>query len=120
MDKEYGKRDTRLARMGFWSYRAYLKSDLWKAIRASKLQSVDERCELCSNRATVVHHTNYSFKTLRGRYLSGLIALCHECHCRCEFDESGRKLRLEESRLKTRTLLKQRRSDRASCQGVKL
>lgn len=91
--------------MGFIDYRAYLKSDLWKSIR-EKVRSVKPACEICGHPTTCVHHLSYSLRILRGDLLNQLVALCNDCHKRCEFDDNGRKRSFHRTNRMTKKLLK--------------
>lgn len=76
----YRYRDDNLLAMGYPSYRAYLKSDLWRSIRARVL-AARPLCEGCAKRqATQVHHRAYDPVTLRGENLNALTAICRRCH----------------------------------------
>ena len=77
--------------LGFASYSDYLKSDLWKGIRARVLKCANGRCCCCNAIAFEVHHDVYSEENLSGRSLNGLFAICRKCHQTIEFTESGRK-----------------------------
>lgn len=105
---EYEKRDGILMTMGFWSYRRYLRSDLWASIKAAKMDSAGWKCELCGESAQCIHHTSYSKKTLTGKNLRGMLAICRACHYHVEHDENGRKLCLIESREKSRRIFRER------------
>lgn len=96
------KRSEDLKSMGFSSYDAYLRSDLWLGIRARVL-SAQPTCELCGQPAECVHHQHYGRKTLEGKTLENLKALCHPCHQYIEFEADGQKtsLRIVRGRFKT-------------------
>lgn len=61
------------------SYREYLASDLWKTIRARVLKRDNETC-CCGNRATQVHHREYSPAVMTGHNDAMLVSLCKPCH----------------------------------------
>lgn len=95
--KTYGARDVNLRTIGFASYADYLASPLWQAIRA-RFIGKGRQCLRCGRPATEVHHKRYSVDVLRGASSgAGLIAVCHECHKRCEFREDGSKVTLKEA-----------------------
>lgn len=75
-------------------YSEYLQSDLWNAIRGCVLLRDKNECYGCGKRATQVHHRNYSEETMRGRDVSGLVAVCGACHRWIEFD-GEKKVALE-------------------------
>lgn len=87
----YYMRNSLLQKLGFQSYAEYLASDLWMKIRRAVLDRDDRRCRLCGEPTTIVHHIDYSRKTLCGRTLDGLAALCDLCHTKVEFDSDGNK-----------------------------
>lgn len=96
-----------LRSLGFDSYSAYLKSPLWKRIRARFL-SWHRYCFLCPCRAEQVHHIIYSRRNLLGQSPRGLRALCRACHLDVEFD-GERKRTLKEAQLALKRLTVQRR-----------
>ena len=112
----YKKRDAVLFRIGYASYRDYINSKLWKAIRSAKL-SCDPQCELCGHRAQHVHHQSYSFSTLTGRNPKGLVSICASCHQEIEFRQDGTKRNFEAVMKRTRHLLARRRKE-ATAQAV--
>lgn len=65
--------------LGFNSYRGYLKSKLWRQIRAQKLDS-DPKCFCCKRNATQVHHRAYTLKAMRGHDMDLLMSVCGSCH----------------------------------------
>jgi hypothetical protein len=88
----YRERNLNLRAMGFASYKEYLRSDLWRSIRARVLEAHPD-CFACGGTATQVHHRTYRKKDLEGRDLRKLFAVCASCHERCEFrDGDGEKL----------------------------
>ena len=98
----YGARNAILSRMGFKSYPAYLRSDLWKSIRGRYIVG---NCLVCrKKKATTLHHTEYSEETLRGGGKS-LIRLCRTCHMCLEFSGFGVKSTLEEANAKLKKAL---------------
>jgi len=102
------KRAKALGRMGFASYRDYLKSPLWKLIRAAKLD-LDPTCEICGrSKATTVHHLRYNEQTLRGKNSHALISTCRDCHRKIEFKTGGEKRTYEAAMKLTKKLLQDR------------
>lgn len=102
----YDKRDAILKRLGFLSYRDYLNSKDWKAIRIAVLATTDA-CEICRcAKASQVHHLAYNRAALTGRDRTKLVALCGECHRRVEFRQDGGKRGFEAMRKTTKKLLK--------------
>lgn len=102
----YKQRDVVLFRMGFASYRDYLKSQLWKVIRDAKL-AVDPRCEICDGSlANQVHHIAYNREVLQGKNRRKLVSTCGDCHTKIEFHSDGRKRSFESAYKKTRQLLR--------------
>ncbi len=102
----YKQRDEVLFRLGFASYRDYLKSELWKLIREAKL-AVDPKCEICNSVAGQVHHIAYNRQVLQGKNRRKLVSVCEECHCKIEFHPpDGRKRSFESAYKKTKQLLR--------------
>ncbi len=89
----YKQRHFDLKAMGFDSYDAYLKSDLWIGIRRKVLE-LSPICTVCErNPATQVHHRKYIRKVLDGRDMRWFYAVCGGCHFTAEFREhDGAKL----------------------------
>lgn len=76
--------------LGFASYRAYLRSALWKWIREKVFAQKGRTCVLCDRRATQIHHRSYDRLTLKGIILTYLEPICSGCHHRIEVTPSGR------------------------------
>ncbi len=87
----YHQRDAVLRTMGFRSYVAYLRSPLWRYIRAGVMLAHARRCVLCPRRARVVHHLSYARVVLTGADTTKLAPLCNGCHKRVELGQGGRK-----------------------------
>jgi hypothetical protein len=83
---QYRRRAVNLAKLGFASYAAYLRSDLWRKIRMRVLAKHRHVCKRCKGRATQVHHRKYVMKAMTGENLGLLIPLCGPCHEFCEWD----------------------------------
>lgn len=79
--------------LGFASYRAYLRSALWRSIRVRVFRQKGHTCSLCSRRATQVHHRSYDRLTLLGLILTYLEPICQYCHKKIEVMPGGRKRR---------------------------
>ncbi len=84
------KRSKKLRKLGFKSYPAYLKSDLWKDIK-SRLLGADVRCVVCEQDAETLHHRDYNYHTLSGKDCSTLEPICFQCHRLIEFYIGGEK-----------------------------
>lgn len=80
-----------LRSLGFASYRAYLKSPLWKAIRRLVFAKKGSRCVLCGRKAQQIHHRRYDRQTLLGAILTWLEPICIPCHETIELKPNGRK-----------------------------
>lgn len=100
--KEYQDRDARLLDMGFASYDAYLKSDLWVSVRAKLFELAKAhdkvQCRICGFTGNLIwHHMNYRLSTLVGNCLISVDVslLCLDCHALVEFDHLGKKVDLE-------------------------
>ena len=95
----YRKRDRVLIKMGFASYRDYLKSDLWQRVRREVFQRKGSYCFLCVEApATEIHHCRYQRSDFLGKRIVGMFPLCGACHRAIEFDEFGAKLTVPEMR----------------------
>ena len=75
----YEHRDDNLRRLGFKSFRAYKRSDLWRSIEARVLAG-SPRCRCCGQRrADRVHHRAFDPATLSGDSIAALTPLCETC-----------------------------------------
>lgn len=70
---------------GHKTYRGYLRSRLWKKIRARVMERDGLECQVCMRQARCVHHIDYKKRTLDGNNDASLISLCHDCHHEVEF-----------------------------------
>jgi len=103
----YAVRDEMLISFGFKTYKHYLKSEEWAAIRSEVFKEYPE-CICCDHATQVVHHVRYDSATLLGLHRLNLAPLCKACHERIEINEDGEKdslarantLMLELARLK--------------------
>jgi 5-methylcytosine-specific restriction endonuclease McrA len=59
-------------------YLAYISSPEWAKIRADIISVRGEKCELCGDKGTQVHHATY--KNLFNESTEDLILLCNRCH----------------------------------------
>lgn len=87
LNNVYRYRNDNLAALGFQSYRAYLRSDLWQSIKARVFQERGRRCERCERPASHVHHRAYDPATLRGDDIRSLTVACRRCHGKAEKPE---------------------------------
>lgn len=92
--KPYALRNMILSRLGFKTYRSYLKSALWNSIR-TRVLSNNPTCVSCGSAATQVHHSKYTWSNMKGNSLKNLVSVCGDCHFFCEF-EDGKKVSLDE------------------------
>lgn len=96
----YQSRRVRLKAIGYPSYPAYLRSDLWASIRQRVLERDQHQCVLCrlkgrnTKTATQVHHLIYTTPVLLGHQLERLVSLCGGCHRRIELFRGDKKTRL--------------------------
>src|SRR5688572_17567809 len=81
----YADRDENLKRLGFKSYKEYLRSEFWQGIRARALHRAGNKCERCeSGKCIQVHHRAYDLATLAGTSIDSLSVVCRSCHCEAE------------------------------------
>jgi 5-methylcytosine-specific restriction endonuclease McrA len=95
----YKERDLILKKAGFASYRDYLSSPTWWKIRARVMEKAGGKCRICGGKAAQAHHVFYSRSNLKGSNLTGVVAICRQCHEEVEFTD-GKKLNQEASRKK--------------------
>ena len=103
--KSYGYRAIVLKDLGFESYEAYQRSELWKSIRVRVIERDGEICQCCKKRPIkCVHHKQYDLDTLAGASLKHLVGLCGGCHRMAEFHKRGGKNTLREANKKLKML----------------
>ena len=61
-------------------YAHYLRTELWKEIRARVFDRDNGRCVRCTSHATCVHHQSYHSAVLNGEDDTFLHSLCEPCH----------------------------------------
>jgi len=89
MNDNYETRNAILSEMGFKTYAAYLRSDLWKAIRTRHMQG---KCRLCEFKmANTLHHTSYTAEIMQSGCRNHLVPLCRTCHIVLEFNGFNEK-----------------------------
>jgi 5-methylcytosine-specific restriction endonuclease McrA len=77
---QYSSRNKVIKSLGFINYREYLKSELWKKIRASVLAQ-NRVCLKCGGKKYLqIHHRKYTKANLSGKNIKHLIVLCKKCH----------------------------------------
>lgn len=102
----YNKRNIILEELGFTDYQEYLKSNLWKSIRAKVLPS---KCCCCRKKASQVHHSKYTFENLSGKSIEHLHPICLGCHQKIEFTKKGIKRSLHDAEKARRKLAKSKK-----------
>lgn len=61
------------------TYKQYLKTHHWQAIRKQAIEYAEYKCQLCNNSKNLdVHHNTY--ENLWNEKLRDLIVLCKKCH----------------------------------------
>jgi 5-methylcytosine-specific restriction endonuclease McrA len=98
--EEYAERNEILFELGFRDYARYLRSRLWKDIRARKLEQ-DPECYGCGrgdDKITLqVHHGKYTYDNLAGNTLADLYTVCARCHHWIEVTRAGYKRNPEDA-----------------------
>lgn len=94
----YVSRGFWLSRLGFSTYQEYLKSDIWRDIRARAFKTHGYSCFLCGERAFEIHHLRYHKNDLTGKRLKYLRPICRSCHQGIEF-EGGKKQSVREAKI---------------------
>lgn len=80
--------------IGYNNYREYIAGVVWANIRDRVFKEKGNKCIVCTRRATVIHHKEYSKEVLEGKDITPLIPLCWDCHNTIEYDKYGRKIPL--------------------------
>jgi hypothetical protein len=80
----------KLCKLGFSSYRCYLESDHWRALRVAYMAAgLPCRCLACLSPRFQLHHRTYT--RLGREQLGDLIPLCGECHTKVhEYERAHR------------------------------
>jgi hypothetical protein len=86
--RSYESREVGLRELGFASYRAYLRSELWQRIRRQVYKLKGSLCYLCQEPATELHHNRYHVNDLSGKRLCHIQPVCRQCHESIEFQGS--------------------------------
>lgn len=94
----YSQRDHLLKLLKLGTYTEYLQSPLWRSIRGRVLTRDQNTCRLCGQPAYQVHHNKYDERTMLGKNIDQLFAICRTCHEDIEFSDDGRKLRMSKVR----------------------
>jgi len=81
----YASRNANLKRLGFDSYKDYLASETWRAIRRKVYAAKGGSCHLCGERATELHHNRYHTNDLSGKCIRFINPICRVCHKGIEF-----------------------------------
>lgn len=84
--------------MGFRSYGEYLRSDLWKRVKAKMFERKGRRCFLCNDPAYTGHHNRYREDDLNGNCIRFLQPICRRCHDEIERWSDGTKTEFYEAR----------------------
>ena len=95
------------AELGFNSYGAYVKSNLWSIIRQLILERDGRCCQVCGTPSKIVHHIDYTRTIMLGQGdQHQLIILCESCHNFVEQDKNliKKKNLLSELFAKNKTL----------------
>jgi len=75
--------------LGFNSYEAYIKSNLWWTIRQLILERDGRCCQVCGTPSKIVHHIDYTRTIMLGQGdQHELIILCESCHNFVEQDKN--------------------------------
>lgn len=87
----YRTRANALKQIGFESYAAYLRSELWGRIRRLVFKRDGKLCRACGEEACQVHHRSYSARVLLGLDLGQLWSVCADCHGWAEIASDGNR-----------------------------
>lgn len=73
--------------LGFATYREYLESSIWSAVREMVFDRKGHKCVICDRPATQVHHSRYGMRELIGTRFKHLHPICTACHHEVEFED---------------------------------
>ena len=102
----YTRRTEVLLALGYRTYGDYLRSRLWKSIRKMVYNALGNSCQTCGQKASCIHHLDYSRDTLMGYRFDSLVPLCRACHERVEFKQDGSKRTVREAAAECRSLMR--------------
>ena len=61
------------------TYKEYLKTDHWKAMKLKALKRAGNKCQVCASTIRLdVHHNDYG--RLGGELMTDMVVLCRSCH----------------------------------------
>lgn len=101
-----------LLAIGFSSYDSYLASPLWRGIRRRAFATHGKRCHRCGEKASGIHHRDYSRVTLTGASVAALVPVCDACHQWASVDSAGNLRQLSETNRMLRPLRADQRKRR--------
>lgn len=81
----YDSRNRILFVLGFSTYKAYLRSSMWKHAKTKALHEKGNKCMWCEKMAITAHHSRYDIETLKGTTTKHLWPICETCHHKAEF-----------------------------------
>lgn len=62
-------------------YKAFLKTDYWKAVRVKVFLRDNKTCQKCGSKKKLeAHHLTYKHHGNEMKHLDDLITLCRDCH----------------------------------------
>jgi 5-methylcytosine-specific restriction endonuclease McrA len=62
-------------------YKAFLKTDYWKAVRVKVFLRDKKTCQKCGSKKKIeAHHLTYKHHRNEMKHLEDLITLCRDCH----------------------------------------
>ena len=62
-------------------YKAFLKTDYWKAVRVKVFLRDSKTCQRCGSKKKLeAHHLTYKHHRNEMKHLEDLITLCRDCH----------------------------------------
>lgn len=73
-------RKTAVRKLGYQSYRDYLRSPAWRALRIEHRNTYGETCCLCEEKDKRTHLHHLTYERVGNEQLTDLARLCGNCH----------------------------------------
>lgn len=119
--RQYGQRNRLLKELGIGpTYAEYLASGLWAGIRKRVLARDKCQCQICGEKAHIVHHQRYRKDNLLGLSLKHMFAICDDCHKLIESARAAACQAFDLARKHGKGLLKERKKSKKLTKAEKL
>jgi hypothetical protein len=90
-NESYQVRDHLLKKMGYGSYKDYLRTDLWRSIQHDVLS---KSCSICEGKSETILTLSTTMECILGQRLDRLVALCTSCKSKLDANLAGERITL--------------------------